>query len=126
MYTKSQSPQTGQFNSYVKACRGLTKVSNSLNPLKRVNSILTKCCVLKVEILAGMSQSPQTGQFNSYAEGLPKCPLTIIMSQSPQTGQFNSYNPERGVLFHHVCVRSQSPQTGQFNSYTSKTSYGII
>ena len=39
----SQSPQTGQFNSYCyrRTNDGLEKVE-SLNPLKRVNSILTR------------------------------------------------------------------------------------
>jgi len=37
----------------------------SLNPLKRVNSILTLYGVGHIFSTA-MSQSPQTGQFNSY------------------------------------------------------------
>jgi len=37
----------------------------SLNPLKRVNSILTELVAL-AESLKIESQSPQTGQFNSY------------------------------------------------------------
>ena len=39
---KSQSPQTGQFNSYASiATIGSMWIVGSLNPLKRVNSILT-------------------------------------------------------------------------------------
>jgi len=40
----SQSPQTGQFNSYIvyDADKILRRLQ-SLNPLKRVNSILTSC-----------------------------------------------------------------------------------
>jgi len=39
----------------------------SLNPLKRVNSILTGPDAAKnADIKSARSQSPQTGQFNSY------------------------------------------------------------
>jgi len=43
----------------------------SLNPLKRVNSILTQGWALPEfgAILDDKSQSPQTGQFNSYVCG---------------------------------------------------------
>ena len=42
MSNTSQSPQTGQFNSYqVKTQLALERATESLNPLKRVNSILT-------------------------------------------------------------------------------------
>ena len=62
----SQSPQAGQFNSYM--TRFLFLFFYSLNPLKRVNSILTKELV-KLEMAAPpKSQSPQAGQFNSYGK----------------------------------------------------------
>ena len=65
----SQSPQTGQFNSYGMklTCPWLRQAEKSLNPLKRVNSILTRH-ELRITLPLGciMSQSPQTGQFNSY------------------------------------------------------------
>mgnify|MGYP001342042148 CR=1 FL=1 len=38
----------------------------SLNPLKRVNSILTRVTRLSELANRVKSQSPQTGQFNSY------------------------------------------------------------
>ena len=63
---KSQSPQTGQFNSYMNSPEQPT--------------IYTYY----------RSQSPQAGQFNSYemeAEMVSKG----LESQSPQAGQFNSY-----------------------------------
>jgi len=44
----------------------------SLNPLKRVNSILTASCYLEFIEPWTMSQSPQTGQFNSYVGILRK------------------------------------------------------
>ena len=63
---ESQSPQAGQFNSYYDNMQGGQDDYKSLNPLKRVNSILT----FQVEMSAlpelTESQSPQAGQFNSY------------------------------------------------------------
>jgi len=62
----SQSPQTGQFNSY------------KMLGFKSVEDY--------------ESQSPQTGQFNSYDEVFMFLAIaSVILSQSPQTGQFNSY-----------------------------------
>jgi len=87
---KSQSPQAGQFNSYsMKETGGVYCVYISLNPLKRVNSILTKSQVLGNEAWL-QSQSPQAGQFNSYMI-IMRCYRHFIKSQSPQAGQFNSY-----------------------------------
>ena len=44
-----------------------------LNPLKRVNSILTRRIVLREESEETLlSQSPQTGQFNSYGWKIAK------------------------------------------------------
>ncbi len=64
---ESQSPQTGQFNSYIGGIRVLNP------PTKK-------------------SQSPQTGQFNSYrVDDKVLCVSEADRSQSPQTGQFNSY-----------------------------------
>ena len=64
---KSQSPQTGQFNSYGKLDFGpmgpKLKVSipsnGSIQFLQRQNKVIETLLKLK-------SQSPQTGQFNSY------------------------------------------------------------
>ena len=64
---ESQSPQTGQFNSYIE--EGLQLIYQkyqSLNPLKRVNSILTIKEKYNIRQIMLLSQSPQTGQFNSY------------------------------------------------------------
>ena len=138
-----------------------------LNPLKRVNSILTKVSKALLQKSKAMSQSPQTGQFNSYfnevrdvcwqvnrvsipsngsIQFLPRNGCERLgnwkkKSQSPQTGQFNSYrieflleedmdslNPLKRVnsiltRYNHSFLLqrslvSQSPQTGQFNSYS--------
>ena len=89
---QSQSPQTGQFNSYAEI------VSD------RGNILLT-------------SQSPQTGQFNSYYL-LEILQVLRDRSQSPQTGQFNSYYLLE--ILQVLRDRSQSPQTGQFNSYSKE------
>ena len=65
-YIMSQSPQTGQFNSYRKSVQFIRTIGiMCLNPLKRVNSILTLCWRAISEVMF-LSQSPQTGQFNSY------------------------------------------------------------
>ena len=64
----SQSPQTGQFNSYKASHKELSaRGSTCLNPLKRVNSILTNSNEYINDELYNSSQSPQTGQFNSYS-----------------------------------------------------------
>ena len=91
---KSQSPQAGQFNSYIQMIYRLLvedlvvsipssgsiqflpasdytflnrNVCYCLNPLKRVNSILTRNTI-QINIRNLKSQSPQAGQFNSYKE----------------------------------------------------------
>jgi len=69
-----------------------TQLTTRLNPLKRVNSILTMCySSLRGLIDLVKSQSPQAGQFNSYAELVSLAESLKIESQSPQAGQFNSY-----------------------------------
>ena len=52
MYTMSQSPQAGQFNSYQAKIFGYFRATydTSLNPLKRVNSILTETMTSSVQI----------------------------------------------------------------------------
>ena len=113
----SQSPQAGQFNSYI------AEKERGVYPDTE------------------MSQSPQAGQFNSYPDNYEseRCWRTNE-SQSPQAGQFNSYDgelvhiepddyvsiPSSGsIQFLHTAgdnhqketIESQSPQAGQFNSY---------
>ena len=88
----SQSPQTGQFNSYY--------------PLFLLRFWL---CI--------ESQSPQTGQFNSYGNiarlyHMPAYRVSIPSNGSIQFLPYDYY--ELLSAFHKV---SQSPQTGQFNSY---------
>jgi len=61
-----------------------------LNPLKRVNSILTMRKTYYNKTIEE-SQSPQTGQFNSYEPNCKQAKDLLDVSQSPQTGQFNSY-----------------------------------
>ena len=74
----SQSPQTGQFNSYRKSVQFIRTIGiMCLNPLKRVNSILTLCWRAISEVMF-LSQSPQTGQFNSYQFALMVQKLSVI------------------------------------------------
>ena len=119
----------------------VSQAMTGLNPLKRVNSILTELSALPVltELRVSIpsngsiqflltpfgwsrakkadgSQSPQTGQFNSYQQYILCTISSSIVSQSPQTGQFNSYICL--IMFASMKTEeSQSPQTGQFNSY---------
>ena len=77
-YIMSQSPQTGQFNSYRKSVQFIRTIGiMCLNPLKRVNSILTLCWRAISEVMF-LSQSPQTGQFNSYQFALMVQKLSVI------------------------------------------------
>jgi len=149
----SQSPQTGQFNSYMENwfISNQMNILLSLNPLKRVNSILTKMMSLRPIVYDPESQSPQTGQFNSYTKIRSKNESKRFQkSQSPQTGQFNSYtvkdhrgrnlgtyslNPLKrvnSILTTAILVilplffKSQSPQTGQFNSYFGEKEHKIL
>jgi len=96
----------------------------SLNPLKRVNSILTASCYLEFIEPWTMSQSPQTGQFNSYAVYSQTYSfLTILESQSPQTGQFNSYRDDTGEV--SVPIESLNPLK-RVNSILTKSIVGIL
>jgi len=95
---------------------GSIPITYCLNPLKRVNSILT-LSFSSTNLPLALSQSPQTGQFNSYgAIGFKNVRVDGSESQSPQTGQFNSYYKSLNFDFEEY-IKSQSPQTGQFNSY---------
>jgi len=83
----------------------------SLNPLKRVNSILTLIITTEDNKAKYESQSPQTGQFNSNHS------ITIHLhnipneeSQSPQTGQFNSNTMMRS--FGELCILVSIPSNG--------------
>jgi len=91
----SQSPQTGQFNSYSdgEVYKLHRPLYFRLNPLKRVNSILTFTPSILVAEFLRKSLNPLKRvnsiltlyTFNSSAS------TSQLLSQSPQTGQFNSY-----------------------------------
>jgi len=138
----SQSPQTGQFNSYeiwvpkeeannmvsipsngsIQFLLGCwtcfsSRVNEGLNPLKRVNSILTLASRINWVVKVSSSLNPLKRVNSILTRRLLEDYLLLLenRSQSPQTGQFNSYlfwRSTRGKRF-----VSQSPQTGQFNSY---------
>ena len=96
----SQSPQAGQFNSYI-------------------------LFLYSTEML-NQSQSPQAGQFNSYNIYINVLPNKLFeKSQSPQAGQFNSYCFRDMKLKIFISLESQSPQAGQFNSYRIVISIGL-
>jgi len=116
----SQSPQAGQFNSYI--CEIFFKKCSyflSLNPLKRVNSILTNYVEITGSIDSIRSQSPQAGQFNSYiANAEMSIPRMIIPVSIPSSGSIQ-FLPRFSSLIRVLekSYESQSPQAGQFNSY---------
>ena len=135
----------------VESIAGQKAQLGGLNPLKRVNSILTsqwKLTLVKLKKVSipssgsiqfllnltridwvekvSRSQSPQAGQFNSYCyRRQSKTDTTLFKSQSPQAGQFNSYDTKTGELI-DIIPESQSPQAGQFNSYKVLNLLGII
>ncbi len=88
--------------------------NNSLNPLKRVNSILTPATLFGEKITRRMSQSPQTGQFNSYSLLDKAHAVRFELSQSPQTGQFNSYAILRPRIYLQEMVSIPSNGSIQF------------
>ena len=117
----------------------------SLNPLKRVNSILTLVeAVEEVGLFTGKSQSPQTGQFNSYHKESRLPPPTLFFCLNPlkrvnsiltlkegpnymkmggivsipSNGSIQFLLIMRNCFSYTKRLRSQSPQTGQFNSYS--------
>ena len=63
---ETQSPQAVQFNNYKIIIEAIKSEWKSLNPLKRVNSILTGFVSVYQDGRFSESQSPQAGQFNSY------------------------------------------------------------
>jgi len=79
-----------------------------LNPLKRVNSILTSFNDDRKQISDKLSQSPQTGQFNSYSF-IKSAYRLDIKSQSPQTGQFNSYLWSSSCFRKSYCCKRLNP-----------------
>ena len=111
----SQSPQTGQFNSYENKMSAEKRVIESLNPLKRVNSILTDIYNFSLEIkYQGLNP-------------LKRVNSILTMKNGKQWAILKSLNPLKrvnSILTELVYIepdeypsKSQSPQTGQFNSY---------
>ena len=92
---KSQSPQTGQFNSYVNDEVKTEKPEWRLNPLKRVNSILTVLKKSGFDRLESLNPLKRVNSILTLMFQIIHMP-TLFKSQSPQTGQFNSY---RNALF---------------------------
>ncbi len=143
----SQSPQAGQFNSY-SLCIGCLMFYElvGLNPLKRVNSILTASAYLEDMGVDYMSQSPQAGQFNSYNDNYKNVKIRVFNSLNPLKRvnsiltdllfcidlEPNSLNPlkrvnsiltvSETVVTTNKPYLSQSPQAGQFNSYSLRNS----
>ena len=62
------------------------KIAKSLNPLKRVNSILTLLEGLVRRFGLFQSQSPQAGQFNSYASSVCSFSKSDLIVSIPSSG----------------------------------------
>ena len=113
----SQSPQTGQFNSYIlDALNGIAWNDESQSPQTGQFNSYERNTIHNDAACNIWSQSPQTGQFNSYKIDSSQAKEKLAQSQSPQTGQFNSYKIDSSQAKEKL-AQSQSPQTGQFNSY---------
>ncbi len=164
----SQSPQTGQFNSYLSVLPELTNLRKSqvsipsngsiqflhdansyicshnwqvsipsngsiqfllniiykplnfnfegLNPLKRVNSILTISFYLRINIISGLNPLKRVNSILTCICGSTGAPALVTVS-IPSNGsiQFLPFKPDKDKYLHQSM--SQSPQTGQFNSY---------
>ena len=122
---RSQSPQMGQFNSYNgKGLVFVEQVIDSLNPLKRVNSILTRSLPYGGGRSLCFYVSIPSNRSIQFLRGIimPSCWKEVDESQSPQTGQFNSDKEILAGLY-LLGIWSQSPQTGQFNSYFRRDQY---
>ena len=88
----SQSPQAGQFNSYLIVLRYIGQMTSyqCLNPLKRVNSILTSKCIGEVKWEYSLNPLKRVNSIltlNYHHQSF----ILWLLSQSPQAGQFNSY-----------------------------------
>jgi len=103
VHFRSQSPQAGQFNSYGAMTNGgIWFCCLGLNPLKRVNSILTLMRpIIEVLLTSILSQSPQAGQFNSYGQDASKDkefvgglnPLKRVNSILTRLGSYFCFRP---------------------------------
>ena len=102
----SQSPQTGQFNSYSTSGKSILSGHLSLNPLKRVNSILTwKMVGFRLrEVMEGLNPlkrvnsilTTDTTLFKSIAIGKVSIPSNGSI-QFLQTQEVYSWDPNKKV-----------------------------
>jgi len=117
-WVSSQSPQTGQFNSY----GSLYDIWNSLhpfglNPLKRVNSILTLLSFL-IKIMEVKVSIPSNGSIQFLHIYINVLPNKLFESLNPLKRVNSILTLQRDCIGNFpVRSLSQSPQTGQFNSY---------
>ena len=93
----------------------IDKIKRGLNPLKRVNSILTGFGV-PIEVLEDFVSIPSNGsiQFLHYPIIISECQNTVSI---PSNGSIQFLRLVQSVTIKRVGYLSQSPQTGQFNSY---------
>jgi len=124
IYIKSQSPQTGQFNSYSLTGQKAQLREDSLNPLKRVNSILTvKLWPAIEEALDSLNPLKRVNSILTKTSSAHICGRHE-RSQSPQTGQFNSYYTRSGKEC--VFVRVSIPSNGSIQFLRSRLNVGVF
>jgi len=89
---KVSIPSNGsiQFLPYKKLINLFYEAHFSLNPLKRVNSILTRLGYYYCIVPVGTVSIPSNGSIQ-FLHNQFRVAIPFFKSQSPQTGQFNSY-----------------------------------
>jgi len=95
-----------------------TNNSQRLNPLKRVNSILTNRMNMKGDIVRNVS-IPSSGSIQFLLKS-SKQYIRRRKSQSPQAGQFNSYKVSSFIMFLNQDVSIPSSGSIQFLPYRKR------
>ncbi len=124
---ESQSPQAGQFNSYVSNITELLQRQKCLNPLKRVNSILTIGNDSRRYRLRLWSQSPQAGQFNSYRFGSASLLEGLVRVSIPSSGSIQFLHKNIIEKIANTIYKVSIPSSGsiQFLHEQSRTTNNI-
>ena len=134
-------PSNGSIQFLLKVNPAVLNGFDSLNPLKRVNSILTpltkdifympSMCLNPLKRVNSILTDPYWKDFEQYMKGLnPLKRVNSILTKYAWSGAeygWNSLNPLKRVnsiltvgfdiSYKSIYIESQSPQTGQFNSY---------
>ena len=104
---------------------------SGLNPLKRVNSILTSTSVVLIQRCQNQSQSPQTGQFNSYGIGHAFNQANILAVSIPSNGSIQFLLERATEKITEQLVEVSIPSNGSiqflpFPAFVAMTSGGSL